>query len=252
MRNSLSRTFLFLILACSLVTRPVAPSIANSQNGSPQTVQGHLSPEHLSLTAADGAILYADLYGEGDRGVVLAHGGQFNKGSWQPQAEQLARAGFRVIAFDFRGFGQSHGPGDSDMYSAPMRLDVLAAVDYLRTKGAKSVAVVSASFGGGAAVDACITSPPGTIQRLILLAAEPDGDAKKLKVPLLFLVARDDTNGSGPRLLRIRAWFEKVQQPKQLIILPGSAHAQFLFQTDQGERVMREMIKFLSKMDATN
>ena len=247
MRNSLSRTFLLLTLGCSIVARPAAPSVGNPQNRSAQT-----APEHLSLTAADGAVIYADLYGAGDRGVVLAHGGQFNKASWQLQAEQLARAGFRVIAFDFRGFGQSRGPGDSDMYSAPMRLDVLAAVDYLRTKGAKSVAVVGASFGGGAAVDACITSPAGAIQRLVLLAAEPDGDATKVKVPLLFIVARNDSNGSGPRLPRIRAWFQNVQQPKQLVILPGSAHAQFLFQTEQGEKVMREMIKFLSKKDSTN
>lgn len=245
MKNLLSRTALVLTLGYNFAARPAAPS-----SRTPKILNAQTAPERVTLTAADGAVIYADLYGEGDRGVVLAHGGQFNKGSWRLQAERLARAGFRVIAFDFRGFGQSHGPGDSDMYSAPMRLDVLAAVDYLRAKGAKRVAVVGASFGGDAAVDACIASPAGTIQRLILLAAEPDGDAKKLKVPLLFIVARDDTNGSGPRLPRIRAWFEKVPQPKQLIILPGSAHAQFLFQTDQGERVMREMIKFLSEMDS--
>jgi hypothetical protein len=29
-------------------------------------------------------------------------------------------------------------------------------------------------------------------------------------------------------------------------VLPGSAHAQFLFQTDQSARVMREILRFLS------
>jgi hypothetical protein len=47
-------------------------------------------------------------------------------------------------------------------------------------------------------------------------------------------------------LPRIRAQFEKALEPKELIILDGSAHAQFLFQTAQGERVMREIIRFLS------
>jgi hypothetical protein len=28
-------------------------------------------------------------------------------------------------------------------------------------------------------------------------------------------------------------------------VLEGSAHAQFLFDTDQGERVMREILRFL-------
>jgi hypothetical protein len=37
----------------------------------------------------------------------------------------------------------------------------------------------------------------------------------------------------------------RASEPKQLIILDGSAHAQFLFQTDQGDRVMREIFRFL-------
>ena len=207
--------------------------------------------EHTSFTTEDGAVIYADLYGAGERGVVLAHGGQFTKESWQAQAEQLAHAGFHVLAFDFRGFGKSHGPGDSNMYSAPMRLDVIAAVDYLRKKGARNVAVVGASFGGSAAVDACIASSTPQIQRLVLLAAEPSGPADQIKIPVLLIVARNDTSGSGPRLPRIRSWFEKVPEPKKLTVLDGSAHAQFLFQTDEGERVMREILGFLSDVDAS-
>lgn len=61
----------------------------------------------------------------------------------------------------------------------------------------------------------------------------------------LFIVARDDANADGPRLPKIRAQYEKAINPKELIILDGSAHAQFLFQTDQGERVMREILQFL-------
>jgi len=158
----------------------------------------------------------------------------------------LANAGFRILAFDFRGFGQSHGPGDSDMFTAPMQLDVLAAVRYLRQNGAQTVAVMGGSFGGSAAANASIECLPGEINRLILLAAEGNGPAEKIKVPLLEIVARDDANDEGPRLPRIRAWFDKVPQPKELIVLDGSAHAQFLFQTDQADRVMQEVFRFLS------
>src|SRR5438094_313711 len=59
-------------------------------------------------------------------------------------------------------------------------------------------------------------------------------------------VARDDANDAGPRLPKIRAHYEKAPDPKELIVVDGSAHAQFLFQTDQGERVMREILRFLS------
>jgi pimeloyl-ACP methyl ester carboxylesterase len=200
----------------------------------------------VSFPSEDGGVVYADVYGEGDRAVVLAHGGRFNKESWEKQARTLAAAEFRVLAFDFRGYGKSRGPGQSDPMSAPLHLDVLAAVRYMRKAGAKSVSVVGGSMGGGAAGDASIASRPGEIDRLVLLGAAPNGSADKLKSPTLFILARDDANDDGPRLPRIREQYEKAPEPKKLIILEGSAHAQFLFQTDQGERVMREIIRFLS------
>ena len=205
-----------------------------------------LAQKIVSFPSEDGGVVYADVYGEGDRAVVLAHGGRFNKESWEKQAGTLAAAEFRVLAFDFRGYGKSRGPGQSDPMSAPLHLDVLAAVRYMRTAGAKSVSVVGGSMGGGAAGDASIASRPGEIDRLVLLGAAPNGSADKLKSPTLFILARDDANDDGPRLPRIREQYEKAPEPKKLIILEGSAHAQFLFQTDQGERVMREIIRFLS------
>jgi pimeloyl-ACP methyl ester carboxylesterase len=201
----------------------------------------------VSFPTSDGGEVFADLYGHGEKGLVLAHGGRFNKESWRPQAEQFAAAGFLVLAFDFRGYGKSHGPGQADMYTAPMELDVLAAVRYLHESGAKSVSVVGGSFGGGAAGDASIKSAPGEIDRLVFLGAAPNGPADKLKSPALFIVAREDANDDGPRLPGIRAQYEKAPQPKKLVILDGSAHAQYLFQTSQGERVMREILEFLSQ-----
>lgn len=200
----------------------------------------------VSFPTEDGGVVSADSYGAGEHCVVLAHGGRFNKGSWEKQAQALAEAGFRVMAIDFRGYGQSRGPGDSDPMSAPLHLDVLAAVRYLRKSGAKTVSVVGASMGGGAAGDASILSQPGEIDRLVFLGASPNGPAEKLKAPSLFIVARDDANSDGLRLPRIRAQYEKAPKPKELIILDGSAHAQFLFQTDQSEKVMREILRFLS------
>jgi pimeloyl-ACP methyl ester carboxylesterase len=200
----------------------------------------------VSFPTDDGGLVYADVYGEGDRAVVLAHGGQFNKESWNRQAEALEAAKFRVLALDFRGYGKSRGPGDSDPMDAPLYQDVLAAVRYLRKTGAKSVSVVGASMGGWAAGDASISSQPGEIDRLVFLGSAPSGPANKLKSPSLFIVARDDASGDGPRLPGIRAQYKKAPKPKDLIILEGSAHAQFLFQTDQADRVMREILHFLS------
>lgn len=200
----------------------------------------------LSFPTEYGGLVFADVYGNGERAVVLAHGGPFNKESWAPQARTLAAAGFRVLALDFRGYGKSKGPGDSQPMDAPLHLDVLAAVRYLRTNGAKTVSIVGGSMGGGAAGDASIASKPGDIDRVVFLGAAPNGPAEKLKCPTLFIVARDDANTDGPRLPGIRAQYEKAPEPKELIILDGSAHAQYLFETEQAERVMREIMRFLN------
>ncbi len=200
----------------------------------------------VSFPTEDGGQVYADVYGDGDKAVVLAHGGQFNKESWQKQAQVLAAAKFRVLALDFRGYGKSRGPGDSDPMDAPLYQDVLAAVRYLRKNGAKSVSVVGASMGGWAAGDASIASQPGEIDRVVFLGSAPGRPANQLKCRSLFLVARDDASGDGPRLPGIREQYDAAPQPKELIILKGSAHAQFLFQTDQADRVMREILRFLS------
>jgi dienelactone hydrolase len=205
------------------------------------------SPQEVSFPTEDGGLIYANLSGKGDRGVVLAHGARFNKESWEKQAQVLAKAGFRVLAIDFRGYGRSTGPGQADPMSAPLQFDVLAAVRYLHKAGAKTVSVLGGSMGAAAATDAAIDAAPGEIDALVLMAGAGGGPPEKVKGRKLFIVARDDNAGSGPRLPLIREYYEKAPEPKRLLILDGSAHAQLLFQTDQGDRVMNEILQFLSQ-----
>jgi len=206
-----------------------------------------LAQTSVSFPTEDGGVIYADLYGTGDKAVVLAHGGPFNKESWRKQATTLEARGFRVLAFDFRGYGKSRGPGDSEPMGAPLELDVLAAVRYLHQTGAKSVSIIGGSMGASAAGDASIASRAGEIDRLVLLGGAPNGPAEKLKSPALFIVARDDTSGDGPRLPGIQKQYDRAPEPKKLIILSGSAHAQYLFETDQAERAMNEILQFLAE-----
>ena len=221
-----------LILRCVIFTLVMAAISAAQQT--------------VSFSTDDGGRICANLYGQGTRGVVLAHGGRFNKESWREQADALVSAGFQVVAIDFRGFGCSTGPGQADFDNAPFEKDVLAAVRYLKAHGAMTVSVVGGSFGGGAAGDASIQSGAGEIERIVFLGAAPNLSADKLKSRSLFIVAREDSNGAGLRLPGIRAQYDKAPGPKELIVLEGSAHAQFLFATDQGARVMREILRFLT------
>ncbi len=201
--------------------------------------------KHVSFPAQDGGRIFADEYGSGTRGVVLAHGGRFQRDGWEKQGNALAAAGFRALAIDFRGEGESHGGTDTRPGDAARYLDVLGAVHYLRKSGAQSVSVLGASMGGDFAAEAA-EAEPTAIDRLVLLAAGAYTPLLKMKGRKLFLLARDDANDDGPRLPKIRAQYEKAAEPKEWILLEGSAHAQFLFETSQGERVMREILRFLS------
>jgi pimeloyl-ACP methyl ester carboxylesterase len=202
---------------------------------------GFAAPEGVSFPTRDGGVVHADLYGTGDRGVVLAHGARFDKASWKDQATRLASAGFRVAAIDFRGYGHSRGGPQSKAPGDDMYLDVLAAVDYLRSHGAKTVAVIGASMGGGAAANAVAKGAPGSIDRLILLAPAPILTPERITGPKLFATAKGD-----PITVRVRAQFEKAPEPKELLILDGAAHAQFMFTTGQGDRLMSAILQFLS------
>lgn len=216
--------------------RPVVTAIAMAGLAAAQ--------EHVNFPTRDGGVIYADLYGKGERAVVLAHGAKFNKESWARQAKTLAESGYRVLAIDFRGYGQSHGPGQGDLFTGPLYLDVLAAAHYLREAGAKSVALVGASMGGMAAAKAFAEAEPGEVDRLVVLAAVPKVPPERLRGPKLFLVARDDAIVGG--LHPVKSYYEKTPEPKELIVLDGASHAQALFDTSQGERVMQEILRFLA------
>lgn len=204
-------------------------------------------PENVSFPTQDGGLVHGDLYGQGFRGVVLAHGGRFTKESWVSQAQTLAREGFVVLAIDFRGRGQSRG-GSQPTSADDVHLDVLAAVRYLHATGAETVSVVGASFGGGAAARAAVDAGEDEIDRLVLLAASAIDEPERMKGPTLFLIARNDTTGSGAlRLPTVQDQYDRAPGPKELVILEGAAHAQYLFETTEGERLMREILRFLSQ-----
>jgi hypothetical protein len=89
---------------------------------------------------------------------------------------------------------------------------------------------------------------PGEIDRLVLLAGGEVDRPELIKGRKPFIVARGDLGeGDEPRLPKIRAVYEKASGPKELVVLEGSAHAQFIFETDQGERLMREIVRFLEE-----
>ena len=77
--------------------------------------------------------------------VVLVHGWPLSSRTWEPQVKALVEAGFRVIAYDRRGFGASSQPWSGYEY------DVMAQDlhELLTELSLKDVSLVGFSMGGG-------------------------------------------------------------------------------------------------------
>lgn len=195
-------------------------------------------PVSVSFDTADGGHIVADLYGSGPSGVVLAHGAAFNKESWAALAGTLAAKGHQVLAIDFRGYGASRAGSDP----RALDQDVLAAVRYLKTRGARSVSVVGASMGGGASARAATKARPGEIDRLFLLSPVPIANPEAIVAGrIMYLASRDEALAP-----RVKAQFARAPEPKRLELLEGNAHAQNIFATPQGSRLTQLIVDFLA------
>ncbi len=96
------------------------------------------------VTMKDTTTLYVKDWGAGDA-VVLLSGWPLTADSWDDQAMVLAGSGYRVIAYDRRGFGRSSQPWGG--YDYDTLSDDLANV--IKQTGAKNVTLVGFSMGGG-------------------------------------------------------------------------------------------------------
>ncbi len=97
-----------------------------------------------TVRTRDGVNLYVKDWGQG-RPVVLIHGWPVNADMWEYQAPALVDAGFRVIAYDRRGFGRSDQPATGYDYDT-LTNDL---EDVLDQAGARGAALVGFSMGGG-------------------------------------------------------------------------------------------------------
>jgi non-heme chloroperoxidase len=96
------------------------------------------------ITANGVSLHYTDSGGEG-RPVVLVHGWPLSSASWSEQVPALTEAGYRVIAYDRRGFGESEKPADGYDYDT-LAADLAGLFDGLDLTDAS---LVGFSMGGG-------------------------------------------------------------------------------------------------------
>ncbi|MBL0885265.1 alpha/beta fold hydrolase [Myceligenerans indicum] len=139
------------------------------------------------ITVGDENSTPIELYYE-DQGVgqpvVLIHGYPLNGHSWEKQTQALLSAGYRVITYDRRGFGQSSKVGsgyDYDTFSADLNT-------LLETLDLRDVVLVGFSMGTGELARYVSRYGHERVAKLAFLASlEP------------FLVQRDDNPEGLPQ-----------------------------------------------------
>ncbi len=208
-----------------------------------------IAQQAVTIAVPDSGSIPGDLYGTGDRALVLVgHGGYSTRATWAPQARVLADAGFRVLVMETRAaVALREGKEVDCLYSAScMALDILAAARHLRLTGVKTVAVIGGSAGGGAAAEASFRGKAGEIERLVLMAPMTIDAPEKIAGRKLFITARNDLGSDDkPRLPEIRDQYARAPEPKKLVILEGAAHGQHMFNAPEGAQLMREILRFL-------
>lgn len=100
---------------------------------------------HVVSDSDEDVRLHIDDSGGTGRAVVLIHGWPLSAQAWTPQVPVLTAAGYRVVAYDRRGFGRSAKP-DSDYSYNTLAADLLRVLDQCDLE---DVTLVGFSMGGG-------------------------------------------------------------------------------------------------------
>ncbi len=109
-----------------------------------------------------------DTGGEG-RPIVLIHGWPLSGASWKAQVPALSRAGYRVITYDRRGFGQSDKPIAGYDYKT-LADDLSGLIEALDLR---DVTLVGFSMGGGEVVQYIADHGEGRLHSVVLASAIP-------------------------------------------------------------------------------
>jgi dienelactone hydrolase len=207
-----------LLVGCGGRTTPAPPTASPEVGPSAVEVCARAGSGWRAFDVrAHGARLNAAVLGEGEVGVVFANQSGNSTCDWLPFATELARDRRRAVVFEY-----------DDQASAASEL--LAVARALHAAGARRVAIVGASIGGRAVIQAAARDR-GSIAAAVSLSAErsvgalPEilPDARRVRVPSLYVGSREDGYTTFGRETR---QFHHVTPAKvnHLLLVPGGKH----------------------------
>jgi pimeloyl-ACP methyl ester carboxylesterase len=127
----------------------------------------------MSSIALNGITIGYDDAGQGQVPVVFVHGHPFDRSMWAPQVRAISEAGYRAIAPDLRGYGQSSvvpGKATLDIFAR----DIASLLDRLDTRKA----VLCGLSMGGQIVMEFARQFPERLRGIVLAATFPRADTE--------------------------------------------------------------------------
>jgi abhydrolase domain-containing protein 14 len=171
--------------------------------------------------------------------VLLLHGAAFDSGTWQKLGtlDVLAEAGFRAVAVDLPGFGQSKAARlDPDRFLQQL----------LPALGLKRPIVVSPSMSGRFSFPYVLAHPEGVAGFVPVAPAGAAQYAARLRgspVPTLVVWGERDTVIPLSEAQPLADAFADAR----VLVLPGAKHPAYL---DQPELFHRELVAFAKRVSA--
>ena len=164
--------------------------------------------------ASGGAQLHVDAWGVTGPAILALHPGVGDSRVWQWCAPEWAESGYRVVAYDRRGFGETG-------YVAEDHDDLTDLLAVTKATGSIPAVVVGNSRGGGLALDLALAHPDH-VTALVLIAPSPTGYDYANWPTSAAEAAQDDlltSAGAAGDLdllnqLEVRYWLDGVEQPE--------------------------------------
>jgi dienelactone hydrolase len=225
-----------LLAACSGGSPAAAPVPEGPQAGSGCTSLAELGKQARFTTPA-GTRLVGVTLGSGAKGVVLAHQNESDLCEWLAFGKHLADLGYRVLAFDFGGDGDSESHRGDDGLDD----DVVAAASHLRANGVTDVVLMGASKGGTASLAAAVALSPAPVAVVSLSAPDlfagvsASSAVPRLTSPALFLAAEYDQQAADAAQQFDAATPQAV--PHQMFLSIGNDHGTALLAGAQAKKV---------------
>jgi len=195
----------------------------------------------VTFMTEDNIELNGNIFGSGNKWVILSHMFPTDQTSWFEFAEMLKENGYIVLTYDFRGYGKSGGSKDV----SKLDIDLAAALAYIKQYDPELLYLMGASMGGTASlvvaskesIDGVISfSSPDEFEGVSAISVIGDIVAGKL-----FIASQGDEDAARSAT----EMYEKSMEPKQLEILEGDSHGTFIFEEEpENTEKLKEIVLF--------